>query len=671
MNFQKVKNSRMEWNNVGNDNQTKGVKEYTLNKGSYNNEKDLLLDYEELLKELDEEQKRAVIESNKRSVVIAGPGSGKTKVITYKIAYLIMNGVKPSEILLMTFTKAASREMIERAQKVTKKDLSEMLAGTFHHVCNTLLRKYGSSVGVKSNFTILDEDDAEHLMKIVRNKYVTSKQMNKILPPAGELYSLNSYMVNTLQTPYQVVLKKAKRWLQVIDVIEKIFQEYALEKSRQNVVDYDDLLVKTLTLLETNELLRNKISSKFKWVLVDEFQDTNILQLKLIELLVQVHGNLFVVGDDAQSIYSFRGARFENTKEIMANANIFKIQTNYRSTDKIVELVNYMIPRNSVPKKLTAKRFSSKKPVVVNTYDHFDEAAFVAQRIIELINEGYDYSKIAVLYRTHAHSLELQVELSKRNIPFKIFSGLKFTETAHVKDVIAFLKILTNPYDTISWIRVLKLIDNVGDVTALKIIDHITKNDSAPIELFLKMNIKSDNIENFKEAVINSIGKSPKSQIESFYNIFYKQVSEYRYDDFINRNEDIERLAEMAGFYDSTEEFLHEILISETSNSSDNDDSTKKVTLTTVHQAKGLEWNVVFVIGVNPGDFPHFLALKDDSLDEEERLFYVAITRAKDLLYITHTVFPRNNFRFQDITQRLRNFIDDIPPHLVEFWRVR
>ncbi|HOQ39808.1 MAG TPA: ATP-dependent helicase [Fervidobacterium sp.] len=618
------------------------------------------------LNELDEEQKSAVVEPGGKIVVIAGPGSGKTRVITYKIAHLLITGIKPSEILLVTFTRAAAREMIERAQRVTKTDLNDMLAGTFHHVCNTLLRKYGNAVDLKPNFTILDEGDAKSLMKFVRSRFVTSKQMNKALPTNNELYSLYSYMNNTLSTPYEVVLKRAKRWINVIDVIERIFQEYTLEKGKQNVVDYDDLLIKMLQLLENNEHIREAISSKFRWILVDEFQDTNIVQLKIVQLLSQVHGNIFVVADDSQSIYFFRGARFENVREIMNNAKTFKIQTNYRSTDKIVDLVNSVIPRSSVPKRLRSVRPGSQKPIVVNTYDHFDEASFVAQQIISHVDEGANYSDIAVIYRAHSHSLELQLELAKRSIPFRILSGIRFTESAHAKDVIAFLKLMVNPFETISWMRILKLSENVGDATAEKIANQILSQES-PIDAFLAMGIKSANIVEIKEIMDYCRGKLPSEQIERFYEGFYKNYLEVEYVDFRDREEDIERLIEMAKFYDSTQDFLNELLISEDVGRQTEDEG--KVTLTTVHQAKGLEWKVVFVIGVNPGDFPHFLAVKDGTLDEEERLFYVAITRAKDYLYISHSVLSRSNYRgFKDVD---RDFIEDIPPQLVEFWRVR
>lgn len=640
------------------------VKEYRIDRSSTIADKSLM--DTSFLDELDEEQKVAVVESEGKIVVIAGPGSGKTRVITYKIAYLLMTGVRASEMLLVTFTRAAARQMIERAQKATRAELNDMLAGTFHHVCNILLRKYGSAVGLKPNFTILDESDAKDLMKIVRARFVTSKQMNKALPTNTELHNLYSYMVNTFSTPYEVVLKRAKRWINVIDVIERIFQEYALEKEKQNVVDYDDLLIKMLQLLENYPDVREAISSRFKWVLVDEFQDTNIVQLKIVQLLSQVHGNVFVVADDAQSIYSFRGARFENVKEIMKDAKVFKIQTNYRSTDRIVDLVNSVIPRSSVPKKLRAVRASSQKPVVVNTYDHFDEASFVAQQILTHVNEGVDYSDIAVIYRAHSHSLELQLELAKKNIPFRILSGIKFSESAHAKDVMAFLKLMVNPFESISWTRLLKLLDNIGDVTAEKITNEILNSES-PIDAFLAMNVKSNNAMQIKEIMDYCRGKPPAQQIERFYENFYKNYLEFEYPDFRDREEDIERLTEMAKFYDSTQDFLNDLLISEDVGREVENES--KVTLTTVHQAKGLEWKVVFVIGVNPGDFPHFLAVKDDTLDEEERLFYVAITRAKDYLYISHSVLSRSDHRgFNEVD---RDFIEDIPPQLVEFWRVR
>ncbi|WP_083996702.1 ATP-dependent helicase [Fervidobacterium thailandense] len=643
--------------------------EYRLDRGKISEQSETLVPEKlRFLEELDEEQREAVLNSSGRTVVIAGPGSGKTRVITYKIAYLLQTGIKPSEIVLVTFTRAAAKEMIERAQRVTKKDLGEMTAGTFHHVCNVILRRYGSVIGIRPNFTILDESDSKDLMKIVRARFATSKQMSKALPTVAELYSLLTYSNNTLQSPYEVVSKKAKRWLNVVDVIERIFEEYSLEKDKQNVLDYDDLLLKTLYLLENYPDIRERISSKFRWILVDEFQDTNIVQLKIVEFLSQVHGNIFVVADDAQSIYSFRGARFENVKEIMKGANVFKIQTNYRSTDKIVELVNSMIPSSSVPKRLRAVRVGSQKPVIVNTYDHFDEAKFVAQRILEHVNEGTSYEDIAVIYRAHSHSLELQVELSKRNIPFRVLSGLRFTETAHAKDVIAFLKVLQNPYDALSWMRVLKLLENVGDVTAEKIVTQLLESES-PIDTLMQLSVKSNDFSNFKEIVLSSLGKQPSTQIRRFYEGFYQMYLETHYPDFRDREEDVERLIEMAEFYDTTEDFLNDITVSEDITRTGMEKEEGKVTLTTVHQAKGLEWRVVFVIGVNPGDFPHFLAVKEGNLDEEERLFYVAITRAKDYLYITHSLFSRRDYGpFNEIQ---RDFIEDIPRYLVEYWRVR
>ncbi len=648
-----------------NENLVGQIKEYVLNKSEH--VKNIVM--KEITDELDPEQQSAVLDSTGKVVVIAGPGSGKTRVITYKIAHLLTSGIKPSEILLVTFTRAAAREMIERAQIVSKRDLDGMLAGTFHHVCNTLLRKYGSSIGIKPNFTILDESDSIDLMKLVRGRFVTSRQMSKAFPTPNELYSIYSYMNNIMQSPYEVVISRARRWVNVIDVIEKVFSEYVQEKERQNVLDYDDLLIKMLQLLEQKPEILQKISSQFVWVLVDEFQDTNILQLRIVQYLSEVHGNLFVVADDAQSIYSFRGARFENVKEIMDGAKVFKIQTNYRSTDKIVDLVNSMIPHSSVPKKLRSVRYSVQKPIVVNTYDHFDEAHFVAQRILEHVNDGANYNDIAVIYRAHSQSIELQLELSKRNIPFKLLSGLRFTETAHAKDIIAFLKVIENPYEVISWMRLLKMLENVGDAKAERIVSEITSTED-PIDSFLKINVKSSNVDDFKNSLHQAIGKKPSEQIRNFYDIFYKSILEYSYTDFKDREEDIERLIEMAEFYNSTEDFLNELILSDARGIAIQDEKDSgKVTLTTVHQAKGLEWKIVFVIGVNPGDFPHFLALKDNTLDEEERLFYVAITRAKDVLYITHSVLSRNDYYGTDKIQR--DFVDDIPPHLVEFWRVR
>lgn len=619
------------------------------------------------LQELDEEQRRAVLESDGRSLIIAGPGSGKTRVITYKLLHLLMNGVKPSQILLVTFTRAAANEMIERAKQVTGMDLEELTAGTFHHVCNLLLRRYANRVGISPNFTILDEEDSLSLIKHVRTKVldrVFSGEKEKHFPAPSILQKVFSYSVNTMSSLRQALLSLYPKHAEFETIVEEIYKEYTIEKRTQNCVDYDDLLSLTVLLLENDPQVRYREASKYKYLLVDEFQDTNILQLKIVDQLSSVHNNAFVVADDAQSIYSFRGARFENVRDFArSNAKIFKIQTNYRSTERIVEFINAMIPRTSVPKLLRSVKPNGTRPKIVSTWDRASEANFVARQILKLIEFGYEPNQIGILYRSHSHSFDIQLELTRNQIAFRILSGLRFTETAHVKDVLAFLRLLQNPKEKVSWIRVARLFPGIGAKTASIFADHASSMETMDFqEMFETFSIKKPSLNKLREIFTELMKEEAVSKkIERLYESFYKEYLEENYSDYAERQLDIQRLMEMAERYRSLERFLSDLMISEDVSQ---ETSRNKVTLTTVHQAKGLEWDVVFVLSVNPGDFPSYYAVVDGKLDEEERIFYVAITRAKELLYIMRQEsVQRNYFSWM----KLPDFIDRIPKELVEW----
>lgn len=633
-------------------------------------------------KELDDEQFKAVKESTGYSLIVAGPGSGKTRTVTYKIAYLISNGIKPNEIALMTFTRAAAREMIERAQNVCRDNLSGLTAGTFHHVCNLLLRKYSKELGYGSNFTILDNQDSLELLRHARNLVGTqiSKAEKVKLPSPNILQKMISYSCNTFSSLEDSIAKINPKFLREKDLIERIWEVYVNEKREQQAMDYDDLLINTYHLLRTNSTTREREASRYKWVLVDEFQDTNIIQFEIVKLLSSVHKNLFVVGDDSQSIYSFRGARFENVFDFskIPDSKMFKLQTNYRSTKNIVDLINTIIPTRSFEKRLKAVRKDGKRPVIVKTWDRLQEAGFIYQRIMELIEEGYNYSDIAVLYRSHSHSLELQMELTRHNVDFTVFSGLKFTETAHVKDVIAFLKILINPKDKISWLRILKLFPGIGKTYSSRITDFVVNLVSEGIDPVdaLRRYPKSSRLD-LSEVIelLDSLYtiSDPAEAIDYLKDRFYDDYLSMEYSDYLERQMDIERLSEMADMYSSINSFLTELLLSERVDTDDKSGRENSVTLTTVHQAKGLEWPVVFIISVNPGDFPNYLAIGEGNVDEEERIFYVAITRAKDQLYICKqklgTSFPfRGNNIF--IGNQQLDFTNRIPSELIEEWEV-
>lgn len=635
--------------------------------------------------ELDEEQKEAVIKSEGRSIIVAGPGSGKTRVITYKIAYLLNNGVKPENILLVTFTRAAAKEMIERVKNVTNRNMDKMLAGTFHHICNSILRRYATILDYKNNYSILDKEDSKDLLKMAKSEYIKEISDNYKLPKEEVIMKIISYSCNTLTSLREAILERAPYLLNFERDIEQIWGIYTQLKKDMNAMDYDDLLVNTLVLFKTHPEVLNKCSSQFKYVLVDEFQDTNKIQIELVEALSSVHGNLIVVGDDSQSIYSFRGALFKNVKDFIEDdrTKVFKIQSNYRSTSDIVGFINHLIPSNSVPKVLKPIRKSYLKPFVVETFDDLEQADAVTKIIKDKLKEGLDYKDIAVLYRSHSLSMVLQQKLDSKGIPYRILSGLRFIETAHIKDILAFLKVLNNPLDKISWMRVLKLFPGIGNKTASKIYE----------EIETRINEENDNISNIlKETEIKKFKtplelltklfekkeSSPDELIDIIYQDFYQEYSFLTFTDSKSRNMDIERFSEIASRYDSVGAFIEDLTLSEElgvipandekKNATNGVNDENKLTLTTIHGAKGLEWKVVILISVNPGDFPNGLAIKEQKLDEEERLFYVAITRAKNELYIlkqlTGTTNPylRNSFYF---VKKENDFIKKIPEGMV------
>jgi len=629
---------------------------------------DVRLSKESYLENLDPEQLEAVLKSSGRSLIIAGPGSGKTRVITYKLAYLLQCGVKPSNILLVTFTRAAANEMIDRARRVTGQDLEDMTAGTFHHICNTFLRRYASKMGLMNNYTILDQEDSKSLIRHARAKIVGRSDEKKRFPSPSVLRSIFSFSANTLVSIREAVLKRNPSHYNFITQIEEIYKEYTLEKRNQNCVDYDDLLVFAVSLFEQDDRVRQREASRFKWILVDEFQDTNILQLKLVEYLASVHENITVVADDSQSIYSFRGARYENVRDFMSvpNTSVFRIQTNYRSTDSIVNFINAVIPSGSIPKKLRSVKKNGVKPRVVKTWDRYEEAGFVVEEIQKLLNEGFDPREIAILYRSHSHSLEIQVELAKNQMDFRVLSGLKFTETAHIKDIMAFLKIIHNVRDKISWIRVARLFPGIGAKTASRLADHAfekAKEGASILEIFDSfLSKKSTSLKQLRE-LLQGTSEIPEvaGKIDFILKEFYAEHLRDTYADSKDRQMDVETLIEMASRYSSLERFLTDLTISEDFNNTDHE---SKLTLTTVHQAKGLEWDVVFILSVNPGDFPSAYALMDGKMDEEERIFYVAVTRARKRLYIINQTLRNYDL---SLPTRAADFVERIPSDLAIF----
>ncbi len=631
---------------------------------------------------LDDDQRAAVLGSRGRSLIIAGPGSGKTYVITHKVALLIQNGVLPSEILLVTFTRRASREMIQRAQALVRQDLTDMLAGTFHHVANVLVRRYGAHVEIPPNFSILDRDDSVSLVKIARREYLSrrfSKENRPKLPAPKALVDLFSYMGNVLVSLREALLELHPAFVPQVSHIEAIYQDYTERKRKLNALDYEDLQTFALYLMEENPVLARKISDQFKWVLVDEFQDTSLVQVLLAEHWAAVHKNLLVVGDDAQSIYSFRGARYENILEYAQHpdCHLFKIENNYRSTRQIVDFINANIPNNVFQKKLRATKGDGPKPVIATTLDREEQALFVAQRIEELLRAETPASEIAVLYRSHSHSLELQLELTRRGIPFQVYSGVKFTESAHVKDVLAFLRLLVNPRDQIAWDRALMLFEGIGRVTAERISSRVLQaleQDRDPFETLhtLIASRQAEGFEKFKELLYKIRSeKKPAAMLKIVLEDFYSDYLKTHFANYRERQRDLERLSEIARRYKTVAQFLADILLAEEiETDSRNTSREESVVLTTVHQAKGLEWESVFVLCVNPGEFPSYWAVAAGELDEEARVFYVAITRPRRELTLCRQVFTPGNFGEPAPNLTETDFLADVPENLVEFLNV-
>ncbi len=617
---------------------------------------------QDFLKNLDRDQRNAVVNSNLHSFILAGPGSGKTTVITYKIAYLIKNGIKPSEILLLTFTKAASNEMLKRAKEVTKSDLKGIFAGTFHHLGYYLIRKYSDILKIKKNFTVIDKIDSREIIKSCRKEIVGK---NAKIPNAGILQKIFSFSSNSMLSLRESCLHNFRNYINSLDEIENIYNCYIQRKSDQGLLDYDDLLSKSTFLLNYYESIRINESKRFKWILVDEFQDTNILQYSMVDFLSQVHGNLVMVGDDAQSIYSFRGVEIEKIKNLVLSkeTKIFKIEFNYRSNEEIVKFINHIIPKSSIPKKLKSIRKGGNKPIVVETANRFQQALFLAQRIKE-ISEYTEYKNIAILYRSHYQSLEVQMELQKNSLPYNILSGLKFNETAHIKDLMAFIRISVNKFDDLAWNRILNLFGGIGKKSSDKIIKSLKENEydlkktRNNFSKYKKITGALDTISDFLKH-----SESPSSLLNYICEKFYTNYVEEKYENFKDRLSDIERFVKISEEYAESEEFLSDVLINEEGKKSGEKHNT--ITLTTIHQAKGLEWDVVFIISLNPGDFPSYMAIKNGNINEEERIFYVATTRAKNELYM---VKQKTDFSDFDIDEY--DFIDRIPENLYEKWEV-
>ncbi len=607
--------------------------------------------------ELNSEQLAVVEHGDGPCLVLAGAGSGKTRVITYRVAYLLEQGIKPENILLATFTNKAAGEMVERIKNLTGQEEKLPWAGTFHSIGHKLLRRHAEALGYQKNFSILDTDDNESLIKLAAKDFSNAAKGKKF-PTAGVLQGIISYSRNTETPVITVVEERYPQFIVFSDSIAKIAMAYEKKKKEANAMDFDDLLINTLHLLEIKEI-KKQYAEQFQYILVDEYQDANKIQAAIVREMASVHKNILVVGDDAQSIYSFRGANIENILQFekdFSNAKVFRLETNYRSSQEILSLANAVIANNPKQYKKNLKTILSTgvRPEFLPHGDQNEEAIYVANSVATLLRNGVEEKEIAVLFRAAHHSQALELELMRLGIDYDYRGGLRFFDRSHVKDVLAYLRILNNPADVTAWMRVLMFEEGIGPGSAGKITDQVKGLEG--VEGVESMgNVLSEKArggwQNFLRIWNKLLEAGPGNPAELVNKIIaspYKQHLEAEKLDSAERLEDLKQLAVFAGRYEDLEKFLADAALQEAFNLQRQKEKKEKIkegkiVLSTIHQSKGLEWSAVFVINLSQGAFPNERALREDGgLEEERRLFYVAVTRAKKYLFMT---FPMANNR--------------------------
>ncbi len=644
----------------------------SLGKGKLRSIIYFMLKLKEYLETLNSSQKQAVETIYGPLLVIAGAGSGKTKTLVCRMCYLVEKGVPPEKILLLTFTRKAAQEMIERANTLLKRVTNKILGGTFHSLSYFMLKQYGSLIGYHPNFTLLDRSDAEDLLNLLKNGLGLGN-LKKRFPKKETLATIYSKIINQGLSLEEILTKDYPQFIEFLPEIERLWIEYSHYKREHQLMDYDDLLINWLELLKKFPWIREEVGRRFNFIMVDEYQDTNALQGEIIKYMAESHQNVMAVGDDSQSIYGFRGADWRNIfnfPKLFPQTKIIKLEQNYRSTQPILDLANVIIAYSKI--KYTKTLFSLKKggpkPVVVKARDATSISRFIGERVLELREKGIKLSQIAVLFRSAYHSYELEVELTKIGLPFVKYGGLRLLESAHIKDILAFLKVLLNPKDLLSWNRILLLMEGIGPRTAEKILQTIKKELS-----FLNPILQSYSYPELRDwvKILSENNPYQKTSLEILQEIwnFYEIIFERTYsEDYHRRIKDIEGLFSLAERYQSLDEFISELLL-DPPESTDIDpefDEESPLVLSTIHSAKGLEWHTVFILSLIEVRFPSAYSLKnEEELEEERRLFYVAVTRAKESLFLMVPLFVYLPGEGRTFAKPSR-FLEEIPKHLYE-----
>ncbi len=631
------------------------------------------------LEELNPEQREAVTHGDGPLIVVAGAGSGKTKTLAYRVAHLIDRGVPPQRILLLTFTRRAAEEMLKRASAAIRDksvNIREVWGGTFHSVSNRLLRIYHKQAGLPENFTIIDRSDAEDLIDVIRHELGFSKQ-DRRFPRKSTLLAIHSRRING-QEDLETVIKGYFPWCESwIKEIDQVLSEYIRRCLKQNLLDYDDLLLYWYFMLQSRPLAE-EIGGRFDHILVDEYQDTNLLQAEILKGMRLGNKNIMAVGDDAQSIYSFRSAAVRNMLDFpgqFPDTRIIKLEQNYRSYVPILDSTNRIIAqaKERYSKELWSNRQAVHRPKFVTCLDETRQDEKVVDLILEHYEQGIPLRKQAVLFRAAWHSNSLEMELSRRNIPYHKYGGLKFLESAHVKDVISLVRIQENPHSELAWFRILKLLNGVGPATASAVVDHVRENgfDPRSIETFQAPSSAADDITSLSKLMKDLAGlkKGSAEPVMERISAFYVPLMMKNYENPEPRARDVEYLSRMASAYSSLGQFLSELTLDPPDATSDlaavpsKDDDW--LVLSTIHSAKGLEWDVVYLIHASDGCLPSDMATGNaEELEEELRLTYVAMTRARDFLYVLwpmqYNIRPFGKGGRYTYAQRCRFFSDEV-----------
>lgn len=629
--------------------------------------------------ELNHSQFEAASAVNGAHLVIAGAGTGKTRTLVYRVARLVELGYDPKSILLLTFTRKAAREMMNRASLLLDNRCAKVNGGTFHSFANFTLRKYYKYVGLDPNFTILDQSDSEDIVNLIRSQLNIS-EMKKRFPKKSTIFKILSYAVNTNKPIDIIVAEDYPHFNDFIDQIIDINNVYQSYKHKNGLLDYDDLLLYLRDFLLEYGLGAQHLLQGINFVMVDEYQDTNHIQAEIVRGLTQKNQNVMVVGDDSQSIYAFRGASFKNIMEfpnLFPDANIIKLEENYRSTQEILNFTNYIIDSaiEKYPKQLYTSKIGGELPAIISAKTENLQSKFITERILELNEEGIPLKEMAVLFRSSFFSFDLEIELNKAGIPFQKFGGMKFIETAHVKDVLAFIRIAANPKDIISWFRILLLHEGIGPKKAQLILDELSRtqvNFNEKPDAIIKLSKKKSLNPLFE--LLSNIHHNhpmPADKVELVLE-YYDPIFKEKYDDFNKRRKDLEIFLNIASNYKKVDTFLSDMALEPPQDSIADVDAADKeddiLTLSTIHSAKGLEWHSVFILHAAEGFFPSSQSFESlEAIEEERRLMYVASTRAKQNLYVC---YPMSIFsRHQGFTiAKPSRFIQNISEELAEEW---